>query len=76
MHVKPSEIKDVVVKKKGRRKTSNGEYINYVDGYTELRWVNDQDVASMVELMREHSLDGNVHVYKEIDRKLEKVVTI
>ena len=76
MHVKPSEIEDVVVKKKGRRKTLNGEYINYVDGYTELRWVNDQDVASMGDLRREYSLDGNVHDYKEIDRKLEKVVTI
>ena len=76
MPVKLSELSDVVVEKRRRKKLPSGEVTKILDGYTEMRWSSPDDFAAKLDVMREHSLDGRVTLHKDIGGSLKPVLFI
>lgn len=76
MPVKLSELSDVVVEKRRRKKLPSGEVTKILDGYTEMRWSSADDFEAKLDVMREHSLDGRITLYKNTTGSLEPVLFI
>ena len=60
MPVKMSELSSVILEKRRRKKLPNGEVTKILDGYTEMRWSSPDDFEAKLDVMREHSLMGEL----------------